>query len=173
MAYQTTETGQSDRRRGRPLIGVGGIIFDPEREAVLLVERGAPPAQGLWSVPGGLVERGEALAEACAREVLEETGLQVRLIEQPVKLIDRVLRDEEGEVEYHFLIVDFCGEALRGAARAASDVQQVRWVALQEVAALPTTAGLEDAIARGRAALLGEAPTSPLLERIDQADEGR
>jgi 8-oxo-dGTP diphosphatase len=163
---------RDDRRQGRPLIGVGGVIFDEAREAVLLIERGAPPAQGLWSVPGGLVERGEALVEACAREVLEETGLRVRLRDQPVKLIDRVLRDQRGDVDYHFLIVDFCGEVISGVAQAASDVRRLRWVPLAKVDALPTTAGLQDAIARARAVLLDQAPSSPLLERLDQGDEG-
>jgi 8-oxo-dGTP diphosphatase len=116
-----------------PLLGVGGIIMNDDN--VLLVRRANPPLQGQWSLPGGLVETGETTQEAVVREVLEETGLQIA----PVKLVEvfeRILRDEEGQVEYHFVLIDYLCRVTSGDAHAASDVTDVRWAKLDELASL-------------------------------------
>ena len=92
----------------RPLIGVGGIVLAPTLDRVLLIRRAAPPAQGLWSIPGGLVQTGEPLDQACQREVQEETGLVVTVPRSQVaRLAERIIPDTTGAVEYHYLIVDF------------------------------------------------------------------
>lgn len=154
----------SDRRTsGPPLVGVGAVLLDPA-ERVLVVLRGRPPAEGLWSVPGGLVERGESLIEACAREVLEETGLRVALSPQPVKMLERVFRLDDGTVAYHYLIVDFWGRVISGEARASSDVTDVRWASLGELSGMPTTAGLVGVVERAQEIARGQPPGTPFLE---------
>jgi len=106
-------------------LGVGAIIF--RRDRVLLVERGKPPLKGFWSLPGGAVETGERLAEGVRREVLEETGLVVK----PVRLFtifERIMRDDQGEAEYHYVLADYLCRVTGGTLEAASDVSRVEWV---------------------------------------------
>jgi ADP-ribose pyrophosphatase YjhB (NUDIX family) len=92
-----------------------------------MVERGKPPLKGFWSLPGGAVETGERLEQGVRREVLEETGLIVT----PVRLFtifERIMRDDQGEAEYHYVLVDYLCRGSGGALRAASDVSRVEWV---------------------------------------------
>jgi 8-oxo-dGTP diphosphatase len=123
-----------------PIVAVGAIVVD-EQERVLLVRRGQPPAQDRWSVPGGVVEAGETLAEACVREVREETGLEVE-IGAPVEIVERITRDAAGKAQFHYVIHDFAARLRGGALCAASDCAEARWVTLDEAAQLPTTEGL-------------------------------
>jgi ADP-ribose pyrophosphatase len=143
-----------------PVVAVGVILLEGER--VLLVRRAHPPAAGRWSVPGGRVELGESLEEAAARELREETGLGATL-GPPVVLLDRVVRDAAGRVAFHYVIVDFLGTAPVGTPRAASDALAARFVPLAEVAALPTTHGLREAVAHAVAVRDGRA-TGPLRQ---------
>jgi 8-oxo-dGTP diphosphatase len=160
------EKERTNREQGRPMIGVGAVLFDPAHEHVLLVKRGTPPAQGLWSVPGGMVERGESLRAACAREVQEETGLTAQLSREPVKILERLLRNDHS-LTHHYLIVDFWGVIERGEPRAASDVSEACWVEVDCIEQRPTTAGLPDVIRRALQVAKGKTPHSPLLELID------
>ena len=107
-----------------PLVGVGAVIVEDSR--VLLVQRGTQPALGRWSIPGGLIEVGEALAEAVVREVSEETGLEVEPVEL-VELLDRIHRDGD-RVRYHYVIADYLCRVVGGSLKAASDAAAVRWV---------------------------------------------
>jgi ADP-ribose pyrophosphatase YjhB (NUDIX family) len=91
---------------------------------VVLVRRRFPPLAGEWSLPGGAVEIGETLAEAAAREVAEETGLAVD-VGPVVEVFDRIQRDGEGRVEYHYVLVDYLCRARGGRLRAGSDVSEV------------------------------------------------
>lgn len=152
-----------DRRHypERPLLGVGAILFDPPAEQVLLVQRGRAPAAGQWTFPGGLVEAGEGLRAACAREVREETGLTPRLSDLAT-VVERVILAGE-RPEYHYVILDFWGRA-EGEPRAGSDVADARWVRLDEVSALSLTRGVETALCRALALFRGEPAPSPLLE---------
>ncbi|MCU0255333.1 MAG: NUDIX hydrolase [Vicinamibacterales bacterium] len=115
----------------RPFVGVGGIVVDEGR--VLLVRRNQPPLQGRWSLPGGLVETGEGLAEAVARELEEETGVSVT-VGPLVEVVERVVRDEAGRVEYHYVLLDYLCIRTGGDARAASDAGDVAWATLDELA---------------------------------------
>jgi 8-oxo-dGTP diphosphatase len=107
-----------------PLVGVGAVIVHDGR--VLLVQRGTEPARGRWSIPGGLIEVGEALSEAVVREVREETGLQVEPVEL-IEILDRIHRDGD-RVRYHYVIADYLCKVVGGTLHAASDADAVRWV---------------------------------------------
>jgi ADP-ribose pyrophosphatase YjhB (NUDIX family) len=122
---------------------------------VLLVRRGQPPALGLWSVPGGLVDLGETTVEAARREVEEECGLKVRIVEL-AGVLDRVTRDDDGRVRYHWVLVDYLAvPESDDVITAGSDAAEVRWVTIDDVEQLPTTEGLLPMIRRA-AALAGE-----------------
>jgi 8-oxo-dGTP diphosphatase len=111
-----------------PLVGVGAVIVQDAR--VLLVRRGTEPLKGHWTLPGGMLELGEALAAGAVREVREETGLDVEPIEL-VELLDRIHR-EGGRVRYHYVIADYLCRVTGGELRAASDADAVRWVERSE-----------------------------------------
>jgi 8-oxo-dGTP diphosphatase len=129
-----------------PRVGVGAIVLHEGR--VLLVKRGRAPGLGLWSVPGGLVDLGESTVDAACREVEEETGLKVR-VAGLVGVLDRVTRDAEGRVRYHWVLIDYLvvPESI-DTLMAGSDAAEVRWVTVDEVERLPITEGLVDMIRR-------------------------
>ena len=107
-----------------PLVGVGAVVVHEDR--VLLVRRGSEPLKGHWTLPGGMLEVGETLAAGVAREVKEETGLEVETIEL-VEILDRIHREGE-RVRYHYVIADYLCRVTGGELRAASDADAVRWV---------------------------------------------
>ena len=111
-----------------PLVGVGAVIVQTAR--VLLVRRGTEPLKGHWTLPGGMLELGEALTAGTVREVREETGLDVEPIEL-IELLDRVHREGE-RVRYHYVIADYLCRVTGGELRAASDADAVRWVERSE-----------------------------------------
>lgn len=132
-----------------PRVGVGAIVLHEGR--VLLVKRGRAPALGIWSVPGGLVDLGETTVDAARREVEEECGLQVR-IAGLVGVLDRVTRDAEDRVRYHWVLVDYLAfPESNDTITAGSDAAEARWVTLDEVERLPITDGLVDMIQRAAA----------------------
>ena len=106
----------------RPFIGVGAVVL--QRGCVVLVRRRQPPRAGEWSLPGGAVELGETLTQAVAREVLEETGLDVR-VGPVVDVLDRITRDPAGTVQFHYVLVDYLCWAEEGEASAGSDAADV------------------------------------------------
>src|SRR5262245_12609674 len=115
----------------RPIVGVGAVILEGDR--VLLVRRAHEPLKGEWSLPGGAVELGETLAEALAREVREETGLEVR-VGPVVEVLDRVHRAPDGRIEYHFVLVDYLCALAGGQLAAASDADGACWVPVDDLA---------------------------------------
>jgi 8-oxo-dGTP diphosphatase len=114
----------------RPIVGVGAVILDGAR--VLLVRRGHEPLKGEWSLPGGAVELGETLETALAREVAEETALDV-VVGPVVEVVDRVHHTPDGRVEYHFVIVDYLCTVRAGVVAHGSDASDVRWVSVSEL----------------------------------------
>ena len=117
----------------RPLLGVGAIIARDSR--VLLVRRANPPLQGQWSIPGGLVEVGETTGEALTREVREETGLEV-VPERLVEVFERILRDQNSRVEYHFVLIDYLCRISTGEEKPGSDVSELLWASCDELESL-------------------------------------
>jgi 8-oxo-dGTP diphosphatase len=129
----------------RPLVGVGAIIF--RGDSVLLAQRGREPSYGKWSIPGGLVELGESLEEAVRREVREEVGLDVSVGDLVVAL-DRVIRDADGKIEYHYILLDFVCESEEGTPRPSSDVLDCGFVPLDDLGRYVMTEGTEKVIRR-------------------------
>jgi 8-oxo-dGTP diphosphatase len=142
----------SRRYPERPMVGVGAIIFRGEQ--VLLVKRGTEPAYGKWSVPGGLVEVGESLREAVLREVQEEVGLTVAVRDLVVAL-DRVIRDETGRIEYHYILLDFLCDSQDGEPSPDSDALDCRFVPVGSLSQYEMTRGTEGAIRRAYAQAQG------------------
>ncbi len=118
----------------RPIAGVGAIVIADGR--VLLIRRSSPPRDGQWSLPGGAQEPGETFAEACAREVREETGLTVEVL-GIVDVVDSITRDDSGRVRFHYLLVDVLARPTGGALKAGGDAADARWFAPDEAFALP------------------------------------
>ena len=117
----------NDTRRypDRPYIGVGAVVVDVGK--VLIVKRKYDPLAGQWSIPGGGVELGETLEECVVREIREETGLEIE-VGPVVEVLDRITRDEDGRVHYHFVVIDYLCWRRGGELRAGSDVDDVRFV---------------------------------------------
>ena len=111
-------------------MGVGGVVVRDER--ALLIRRGSAPLKGEWSIPGGMLELGETILEGVQRELLEETAIEVRLLDL-IEVLERLTRDEAGKLKYHFVILDYLCEAVRGEAQAGSDVTDVAWVRESEL----------------------------------------
>jgi mutator protein MutT len=116
----------------RPVVGVGAVIFEGDR--VLLVRRGQAPMKGSWNIPGGRVELGETLEAALAREMLEETGVEID-IGPVVEVLDRMQTGENGQIEYHYVIIDYLCTARSDAVVAGSDADAAEWVALSALEA--------------------------------------
>jgi 8-oxo-dGTP diphosphatase len=120
----------SRRYPGAPLLGVGAVVF--RGEEVLLIERGNPPLKGWWTLPGGLVEAGERLENAVRREVMEETGLRVTP-KAVAAVFERIMPDEDGRTEFHYVIVDYLCDYESGTVCADSDVACAEWVRLDSL----------------------------------------
>lgn len=123
----------SVRRRypDAPLVGAGVVVFD-ERGRVLLVQRGRPPRAGQWGIPGGMLELGERLVDAAAREVLEECSIEIA-IGGVAGIFEPVTRDEEGRIEYHYVVIDYWARHVSGEAQAGDDAAGVAWVAMDGI----------------------------------------
>src|SRR5579871_4945699 len=116
-----------------PLVGVGSIIIENDR--VVLVKRAHPPIQGQWSIPGGVLEVGEMVREAAVRETREETGLVIETADL-LSVYDRILRDPDKRVQYHYVVIDFLCRAVGGRLLAASDAAEARWFTRENLPAL-------------------------------------
>jgi 8-oxo-dGTP diphosphatase len=129
-----------------PLIGVGAIIIEGPR--VVLVKRAHPPLQAQWSIPGGVLEVGELVREAAVREAREETGLVVEAVEL-LGVYDRVLRNPEQRVQYHYVLIDFLCRRAAGELAAASDAAEVRWFTREELPGMRLAEDTMDVIGKG------------------------
>ncbi len=121
----------------RPVVGVGGVVIDEGR--ALLIRRGSEPLRGEWSIPGGTLELGETLAEGVMRELREETGIEVRVLEQ-IEVFERIFTEKSSRKtrkkkrpRYHFVIVDYLCERVSGEPCAGSDVTDVAYAREEEL----------------------------------------
>ena len=123
----------------QPMVGVGGVVIENER--ALLIRRGGPPLAGEWSIPGGMLELGETLVQGVARELEEETGLKVEILEM-IEVFERILPgpespdDATGDIskpKYHFIILDYLCESRGGTLCAGSDATDFAWAREEEL----------------------------------------
>ena len=136
----------------RPYLAVSAAIV--RHGKLLVVRRARKPAQNLYTFPGGAVEVGETLIEAVTREVREETALSI----EPVALAghrEAIIRDRQGQVERHFVILCFASRWLAGEPKLNEELDDARWVTVAEISVLRTTDGLAE-IAAAALAKLGE-----------------
>lgn len=147
-----------------PMVGVGGVVIDGGR--ALLIRRGSAPLKGEWSIPGGLLEVGETLEQGVVRELAEETGLEVRVVDL-IEVFERIFPAPPGadgapgnprKPQYHFIILDYLCEIRGGTLCVGSDALEFAWVREEEVAQYETTVAVKRvvtkafAMARERAA---------------------
>jgi 8-oxo-dGTP diphosphatase len=121
----------------RPVVGIGGVVI--ENDQALLIRRGSEPLKGHWSIPGGTLELGESLQEGVVRELREETGLEVRVLEV-IEVFDRIFRENEStgserhaRPRFHFVIVDYLCERVSGEPQAGSDVTDLLFATEEEL----------------------------------------
>jgi 8-oxo-dGTP diphosphatase len=114
----------------RPIVGVGAVIVNDDR--ALIVRRATEPLKRQWSIPGGMLELGEKLRDGLAREVLEETALEVE-VGDVLDVFDSIFPDADGRTQYHYVLIDYRCTVRSGQAKAGSDVSEVRWVTSQEL----------------------------------------
>jgi 8-oxo-dGTP diphosphatase len=140
----TSTSTQSRTYPTRPYLAVSAAIFRDGR--VLIVRRAQPPAQGLYTLPGGGVELGETLADAVIREIREETGLEI----EPLALAGYrqvIARDDAGRIERHFVILPFAARWIAGEVSLNEELAEARWLKPSELSGLETTEGLADIVA--------------------------
>ena len=126
-----------------PIVGVGGVIF--KDGLVLLAKRGQDPGKGLWTLPGGVVELGETLVKALKREIWEELSITIEVCGL-VRLLDRIIYDEENRVRFHYVIADYWGWMVSGALLARSDVSDARWIPFGQMQAMGIQREVEETI---------------------------
>ncbi len=129
----------------RPIIAVGAIVLKDGR--VLLARRGKEPSYGLWSVPGGAVRVGEGLRVATQREIREECGIEVDLTDV-IDVVERIVRDESGRIQYHYVIVDYLAQWVNGSLAPSDEVLEARWVPPGDFPQYQMTVGTAEVIHR-------------------------
>ncbi len=117
----------------RPIVGVGVVVW--RGDELLLIQRGKPPRIGSWSLPGGMQELGEVVRETAAREVREETGVEIH-VTHLIDVVDTITRDDDGRVRLQYTLVDFAAEWRSGEAIAGSDAAGARWIHPDELGPL-------------------------------------
>ena len=146
----TSTSADSRTYPTRPYLAVSAAIFHAGR--VLIVRRGTPPMQGVYTLPGGGVELGETLEQAIVREVREETGLAI----EPIALAGYrqvIARDAAGRIERHFVILPFAARYLAGEIALNAELAEAAWLWPAELSGLNTTEGLADIVTAARAQL--------------------
>ena len=141
----TAEAEGSRLYPSRPFVAASVAVFRDGR--VLLAARGKEPMQGVFTLPGGLVEPGETLAQAALRELREEVGVEARLI-GPVAPVEVIETDDEGRVRRHIVIFAHAAQWVAGEPQTGPEAREIRWVTESEIGQLSTTPGLGEILAR-------------------------
>ncbi len=126
-----------------PIVAIGAIVLKDDR--ILLIRRGNPPNQGLWSVPGGKVKLGEKLQDAVRREIREECSIDCIPLDL-YEVVERIYHTPDGEISYHYVIVDFLALWAGGEPIARDDALDVGWYGLEDLNGIQTTEGLSEVI---------------------------
>jgi ADP-ribose pyrophosphatase YjhB (NUDIX family) len=134
----------------RPFIAASAVIIRGGK--VLIVRRARNPGNGVYTLPGGVVETGETLTEAVTREVREETGLTIA----PVALAgyrEVIMRDGDSRVSRHFVILSFAARWVAGEVSLNEELDDAHWLYPAEIAGLKTTEGVGEIVATAFARL--------------------
>ena len=127
----------------RPFTAVGAVVVKDGQ--VLLIRRGKAPSYGIWSIPGGAVHLGESLRVAARREIREECSIEIDLTDV-LEAVDRITRDAEGRVQYHYVVIDYLARWASGDLTACSDCLEARWVPPSDLSLFQMTSGTADVI---------------------------
>ena len=136
----------------RPILAASLAVFRDGK--VLIASRTAPPAQALFSLPGGVVEIGEALQEAALREVMEEVGVAAEIVGF-VDHAEVIQRDSDGRIKRHFVITCFAGRWISGEGHTSAEAGAVLWVDPDAMGSIPTTKGLPTTLRKAKAVVEG------------------
>jgi 8-oxo-dGTP diphosphatase len=129
----------------RPFVAVGTIVV--KDGDVLLARRGKEPSYGLWSIPGGAVDVGEGLKVAAARETREECGIEVEITDV-LEVVERMVRDPEGRVQFHYVIIDYLARWASGELTSSPEVLESRWVPPEDFPEYEMTRGTAEVVLR-------------------------
>ena len=127
----------------RPFVGVGVVVL--RGDEVLLVQRGKAPNKGQWSIPGGKQRLGETVMQAVHRELLEETGVKIKQAAL-LDVVDVIMQDDNGKIQYHYTLVDYQAEWLSGECRSGDDADAVKWISFNELNSVGLLAKTRDII---------------------------
>ncbi len=129
----------------RPVIAVGIVTFKDDK--ILMIRRGKPPREGQWSIPGGKQKLGETWRAAAAREVKEETAINIKVIGL-IDVVDAIIYDKQTpqireiplennidnkSISFHYTLVDCAAEWLSGTVNAGSDATHAEWLSLSQI----------------------------------------
>ncbi|MFX0116033.1 MAG: NUDIX hydrolase [Candidatus Hodarchaeota archaeon] len=121
----------------RPWVSAHALTVHDNR--FLVIKRGAPPAKGLWSVPGGAIDLGETVEECLKREVLEETGIEIE-VEEFLRYVDVILKEKATKnIQYHYVVLYFKALYISGELKPSSDAADAQWLTPNEIRQLPVT----------------------------------
>ena len=124
------ENKNMNKKENLPQVAVGAVVFSENK--ILLVKRSNHPAKGMWAVPGGKIQAGETMQQALVREIKEETGLDIR-VGEIVFVFDVIRHDEQKELSFHYVIIDFFCDLLGGELKAGDDAREVRWISREDL----------------------------------------
>jgi 8-oxo-dGTP diphosphatase len=117
-------------------VAVGAIVIKENK--ILLIKRNKEPGKGKWAIPGGSLKLGETLQEATEREVREETGLTIK-VKEPVYTFDLIERDHQGQIRFHYVIVDLMADMIGGELRPSDDAVDARWLTPEDIESVGVT----------------------------------
>lgn len=133
-----------------PLVGVAAVVVNDQGE-VLLIQRGTPPRQGQWGLPGGLLDLGEQLRDGVQREVREECAIEIQVMEL-VAAFEPIQRDGDGLVEYHYVVLDYWARYVSGVPTAQDDAAAVAWAQMAQLDEFALSRDTHDVVLRAHAA---------------------
>lgn len=148
MLHEPSITRASRVYPDRPFVGVGAVVL--AAQDIVLVKRRFEPLADEWSLPGGALELGETMTIGVAREIREETSLQVE-VGPVINVLDRIVRDDAGQVQYHYVLVDFLCRVVGGTLAPGSDVSQAVLAAPNALEEYRLTSKARAVITRGLA----------------------